>query len=341
MKKEIGKKMREIAGFFVLLVFAIIGRYLLVAEGMQPFPNFEIVMVATFLAIMLLDVRIAMLIPLLGMIGSDLLIGNPIFIGNKMNQIIAFTYSGFALVALITIFGKNRLKPIFSKINGKSALCAGCMGASLVLIYDVWTNLGWWYLLYPHNLHSLVTVYSLGLPFMLYHLIAGVTTFVFIGLPIVAYCSHGYESSIKIRKRTYQKVPAVVLASFLALISFTGTSFEIPKNGELWIEPPADSRTVRIKIMGDGWTMDYNISASNDTVYSILMRCSSEYNFTVEFTYWESYDAVVIDSINGDVNGEGGKYWQYYVNGIYSMESCDKQKVSNGDFIEWNFEEFG
>jgi hypothetical protein len=119
-----------------------------------------------------------------------------------------------------------------------------------------------------------------------------------------------------------------------------GTAMEIPRNEEMWIPLPEKS-CARMRIIGNGWAMDYNVSASNDTVYSILMRCSSKYNFTVDYTYWESYDAVIIDSINGDANGEGGNYWQYYVNGVYSPESCDKKRVSNGDFIEWKFEEFG
>jgi hypothetical protein len=219
-KMEMQDKIREIVGFLALSFFAIIGRYLLVANHLQPFPNFEIVTVAAFLAVMLVDIRIAILIPLLGMVGSDLLIGNPIFIGEKMNQIVMFTYSGFALAALIIIFGKSKLKPIFSKINAKSALFAGGMGASLVLIYDLWTNFGWWYLLYPHNIHSLLIVYSLGLPFMLYHLISGVTTFVFIGLPISALAISKLEISIP--KKISHKIPAAIIGIILVIISFTG-----------------------------------------------------------------------------------------------------------------------
>ena len=89
----------QIIGFILLISFVIVGRYLLVSKGLQPFPNFEVVTIGMFIGFMLLDVRVAMFIPLMGMVCSDVLLGNSIFMGEKMNQIVVFTYSGFKFPA--------------------------------------------------------------------------------------------------------------------------------------------------------------------------------------------------------------------------------------------------
>ena len=59
-------KLRQTIGFGLLVSFTVVGRYLLVSKGIQPFPNFEVVTIAAFIGIIFLDVRIAMLIPLIG-----------------------------------------------------------------------------------------------------------------------------------------------------------------------------------------------------------------------------------------------------------------------------------
>lgn len=46
---------------------------------------------------------------------------------------------------------------------------------------------------------------------------------------------------------------------------------------------------------------------------------------------------VMIESINGQRNGEGKKYWTYYVNGEMPMISADKQEVKSGDKVEFKF----
>jgi len=53
----------------------------------------------------------------------------------------------------------------------------------------------------------------------------------------------------------------------------------------------------------------------------------------------KQYDfGTMIESINGVENGEGGKYWIYYVNGQTPMVSADKYNVKSGDKVEFKFE---
>jgi len=53
----------------------------------------------------------------------------------------------------------------------------------------------------------------------------------------------------------------------------------------------------------------------------------------------KTYDTgVMIEAIGNIDNGEGGKYWLYYVNGEMPMTSVDKKEISPGDKVEFKFE---
>ena len=99
---------------------ATLGRYILFGLGVQPFPNFEIIMVITFLAALFLKPTFAIFVPLLSMIFSDILIGNPIFVGSQMNRIVLFTYSGFAIIAIGVLIGTD--SPTSTKCSNKIPL---------------------------------------------------------------------------------------------------------------------------------------------------------------------------------------------------------------------------
>jgi len=88
----------------------------------------------------------------------------------------------------------------------------------------------------------------------------------------------------------------------------------------------------------NGTTLKYYITTKNATVYGFLLEAATEGNFSVSATYWGSYDAIFVDSIAGAKGGDGGKWWQYYVNDMLPMVGCDKYIVKNNDFIEWKFE---
>ncbi len=323
-----------------LILIGILGRYVFVGFGVQPFPNFEIIMVITFLAVMLIRSPLALIVPLLSMIGSDLLIGNSIFIGSQMNRIVLFTYSGFALIALLNILNRERLWKGLGEFRLKNFGLAAGLGVGFVLIYDVWTNIGWWYLMYPHDATSLAAVFTAGLPFMLYHMISGVVTFVAIALPVLMYISKK-TPTIQLRPikvKTIHKVPAVLLVLGLVALSFTGTAMKVPEKSEIWLEK-SDYTSVRMIIYGDGWTLkDTLVAYPGDTAFSLLERSSVKNGFSLKYTYYEQFDSTLINSINNVVGGTDGKYWQYYVNGELPMVGADKYAISNGAFIEWRFE---
>lgn len=323
-----------------LILFGIIGRYILVGRGVQPFPNFEIIMVTTFLAMMMIRSPLALIVPLASMIGSDLLIGNPIFIGSQMNRIVLFTYSGFALIALISAVNKQRLWASVRQVRLHSLGLFAGLGAGFVLLYDIWTNLGWWYLMYPHNGGSLLAVFTAGLPFMAYHMISGILTFILIGLPVVMYVNQKkdqrHQQPFPVKKT--HVVPALVLVISLVVLSFAGTAMRLPEKSEIWLED-SDLTSVRITIRGEGWTIsDSLVAYHGDTALSLLERCAATNDFTIETTYYEQFDSTFVTAINNAVGGTQERYWQYYVNGESPLIGADNYLVSNGDVVLWSFE---
>jgi hypothetical protein len=169
-------------------------------------------------------------------------------------------------------------------------------------------------------------------------MISGVVTFVLVALPILAYVSKKTSIETPIKIKGTHKLPVAAIAICLIALSFTGTAMQVPEKSEVWLEK-SDETSVKMIVLGNGWTLEGNLIAySDDTAFSILEELSNKNRVSFEYTYYEEFDSVLIDSINGDVNGEDGKYWQYYVNEDIPMIGADKYTVSNGDYVEWRFE---
>ncbi|KYK25574.1 hypothetical protein AYK25_05150 [Thermoplasmatales archaeon SM1-50] len=334
------KNLQQLITMIGLIIFGITGRYLLVGTGLQPFPNFEIIMIVTFLSVMLIRSPVALIVPLVTMINSDLLIGNPIFVGDQMNRIVLFTYSGFTIIALINLFNKDRLWKKFGKFQIKSIGLLAGLSVGFVLLYDIWTNMGWWYLMYPHDASSLALVYTAGLPFMIYHMISGIVTFIAIGVPIILYVVKKKDSLQlqPLQLQTIHKIPVLLLVISLITLSFTGTAMQVPQKSEIWVEK-SDQTSVRIILIANSWTITDNLVAyQGDTAFSLLERCAEKNGFSVESTYYPQFDSTFIDSINGAVSGTDGNYWHYSVNGEHPTIGADRYIVTNGDTIRWSYE---
>ena len=144
----------------------------------------------------------------------------------------------------------------------------------------------------------------------------------------------------KIGNRKKTIIEALALISVLAF-TFTGLwglAEYLRENQDVKeIDKPI---TVSLKINGRDWTIQYmDAQTLNNTVYKLLIECSKEYDFQVDYTYWSNYDSVLINSINETENGKDGMWWQYYVNDVYGEIGCDKKEIFNGDLVEWRFED--
>jgi len=220
LKKNPNTLLKDIIIMLSFICIGTLGRLLLVGYGIQPFPNFEIIMVLTFIAALFIRPHFAFFVPLISMVLSDIFLGNPLFVGNAMNRIVLFTYSGFLIIVLLSIIGRKQWITGLESIRLKNMGCAIGLAIGFVLLYDLWTNIGWWYLMYPHSLESLILVLSAGIPFMIYHLLSGVLTFLFIALPVVSHSSLSVSLPIQKQEPILQKIPLIAITGIFILLCF-------------------------------------------------------------------------------------------------------------------------
>lgn len=324
--------------FFIIM--GTLSRYFLVGLSAQPFPNFELIMVLTFVSLFLIRPALVFLIPLLSMICSDLLLGNPVFMGSSMNNIVLFTYTGFLIASFLFIKTKNKSNVALSQITIKSVgICVG-FGMLFTLTYDVWTNIGWWYLMFPHTLESFISVFVAGIPFMIYHQLSTVFTFLTIAIPIGYLLTNKYHISISNKQNTFEKIPFIAVTSILILLSFSGSSMAALPQTDIWLED-APETSVTIMVEGSSWMIkDQFTLAKDSSVLEVLTLLSDRHGFTLETSFDETFDATMITSINNDVNGENGQYWQYQINKETPLTGADNTVVSNGDVVIWHFSGF-
>lgn len=170
-----------------VFILGFVGRIVL-----HDYPNFETVMVASFLSALVLPRNWTFVVTISMIVSSDVYLGY--FSGSK---IILFTYSGFLFVSLLTSKFKDNIK---GGIKPATVYKFGGAGILVTLMYDIWTNFGVFLLTYNHTLDNLILVYVLGLPFMLYHLISSLVTFTLIGFPFYAFFSQGMNNKLNVEE---------------------------------------------------------------------------------------------------------------------------------------------
>ena len=72
------------------------------------------------------------------------------------------------------------------------------------------------------------------------------------------------------------------------------------------------------------------------TAFDLLKEKAEELNLNLET---KTYDiGIMIEAIGDKKNGEGQKYWLYYVNGEMPQVAADKYLLKVGDKVEFKFE---
>jgi hypothetical protein len=188
----------------------------------QPFPNFEIIMVLTFLAVLFIRPTLAFLVPLFAMIGSDLILGNAIFVGNHMNKIILFTYTGFLIITMVSMLIREKSTHHLRNLTASSMGSVIGTGVLFVLIYDLWTNIGWWYIGFPHTIEHLTAVMIAGIPFMVYHMLSAMFTFTLIAMPLGYLMLNKTTGPQQIETRIWHRLPLIMITLLFVIICFTG-----------------------------------------------------------------------------------------------------------------------
>jgi hypothetical protein len=81
-------------------------------------------------------------------------------------------------------------------------------------------------------------------------------------------------------------------------------------------------------------------AAAGCTVFALLEEWAEETATVLRYErYQPPLDAVFVVQIGGDANGEGGRYWQFWVNCAYAAAGADLTPLHPGDRIAWLFVE--
>ncbi|HKZ99066.1 MAG TPA: DUF4430 domain-containing protein [Thermoplasmata archaeon] len=136
----------------------------------------------------------------------------------------------------------------------------------------------------------------------------------------------------RLSERGQAVVFAVVLA--VALASLYGAI-------RLTQAPPVASKGIiraSLLVDGDGWTIAYaDVPTTNNTAFHILLEAGDRLGFDVAWRPFAIPEGAFVTAINGTVNGFGGRWWQYWVNGAYGPVAADRMEIVDGDVVEWRF----
>ncbi|MBU4190246.1 MAG: hypothetical protein KJ886_04530 [Candidatus Thermoplasmatota archaeon] len=201
---------QRLAWAIVLIALGVISRiYLRIClppgNNFVMFDMFAVVAVFALLAGCLVKGVYSLIVPICIMCISDLYLGN--------NSILLFTWSGFAFVGLMGYTLKNRVNYSAKFIGTLTG-----MGISSVLVYDFWTNLGWWYLFYPRTLDGLALCYTMALPFTVGHLISTSVVVPLVSIPALYIHKYGVPK-INIAIKPLEHYTTICLTIVLAGLS--------------------------------------------------------------------------------------------------------------------------
>src|SRR5439155_1089171 len=94
----------------------------------------------------------------------------------------------------------------------------------------------------------------------------------------------------------------------------------------------------RFDVQGEGWSIRYQpVATTNNTAFGILREASVTLGFSLTYVPYEIPKGVFVTGINGSMNGDGGRYWQYWVDGTYGTVAADHKGLGDGDVVQWTF----
>mgnify|MGYP001172701522 CR=1 FL=1 len=153
----------KLVGAAALIALGVLGRVALrpfVPEGsaLIAFDLFAIIGMISVLAGVLLGGYYSLIVPLSAMAVSDAILGN--------GMIFVFTWSGFAMMGVLGLQARKSRVP-----NATFGLRLTGIGVAGILAFDIWTNVGWWALFYPHTAGGLAACFAMALPFIVGHVL--------------------------------------------------------------------------------------------------------------------------------------------------------------------------
>jgi hypothetical protein len=143
---------------------------------------------------------------------------NPINVTYWYSWLFLFTTSGYVFIALLGSYTKKKININMSFIP--KILGVGIFG---VLIYDLWTNFGFWLGFsklgfYPQTIEGLFTVFISGIPFMIWHILSFSIVLAIFTIPLVLYKEKIIFLSLPFEKRK-DSIYIISVTLFLIAVS--------------------------------------------------------------------------------------------------------------------------
>ena len=184
---------------------------------------FIIALVSIFSGI-LLGKYFVFIIPLCVISITDIYFGiiNPVNTALWSTWLFLFTTSGYVFIALFGMLSKRKSKFEIKYIP--KFLGIGFIG---IIIYDLWTNFGFWLSysklgFYPQTFSGLLSVYFSGIPFMLWHLLSFSIVFSLTLIPIIIYKKNTNILTVPLLKPT-EKIYILCTTLILVVASIIST----------------------------------------------------------------------------------------------------------------------
>lgn len=93
-----------------------------------------------------------------------------------------------------------------------------------------------------------------------------------------------------------------------------------------------------LQVRGEGWSDTATVTAHGCTAYDQLESWASSSGTALESRpFGEPLNAKMVQSIGDDANGEGGRFWQFWVNCVYATAGADLTVLKEGDSVHWLF----
>lgn len=111
------------------------------------------------------------------------------------------------------------------------------------------------------------------------------------------------------------------------------------------VKQTADSETIQtFSIMldfGDGKIETFHdlVFKSGENLFAALEKITADKKIQFEFQDYKDLGKLVV-KIGHKKNGEGDKYWQYWVNNKHAQIDAGQYILKAGDVVEWKFSGF-
>ena len=115
---------------------------------------------------------------------------------------------------------------------------------------------------------------------------------------------------------------------------------EINKELGVYLDEEQNKINVSLKISAKENEDKYSERVENEVSVFDLMKFVDDNNNNFSFKYKDSSLGVFIEEINGIKNSTSDNlYWMYYVNNELSKVSASAHKLTEGDTVDWRYED--